>query len=261
MDSSYDERRMKAYTVAVDIDLPRDRVVELFDDPENLLKWQTGLQSFEHLSGEPGHPGARSKLVFQSGKHRIELLETVTVRDLPDEFSGTYEWNGGKNRRGSKPVSPVLNHAGIPGSEEVPCLHSIFFCTGSIAAEVLPLLPERECGGGAGFSIVALDPCRCRSSRPGRQPGADQLHVVAGEDPAVRVGGWRPHALPASERGCGLQYSIFRDGRMTAVVKRGTEYVNVFNLKSAQTYQYSVSAFDAMANASDRTAPKSVKAQ
>jgi hypothetical protein len=48
---------------------------------------------------------------------------------------------------------------------------------------------------------------------------------------------------------------------MIAVVKRGTEYVDAFNLKPAQTYQYSVSAFDAMANASGRTAPKSVKAQ
>jgi hypothetical protein len=61
---------------------------------------------------------------------------------------------------------------------------------------------------------------------------------------------------------CGVAgYSIFRDGRMIAVVKRGTEYDDAFNLKSAQTYQYSVSAFDAMANASERTAPKGVKAR
>jgi len=88
---------MKPYTVAVEIDLPRERVIELFDDAENLPKWQTGLQSFEHLSGEPGQPGARSKLVFQHGKHRIELIETITRRDLPDTFDGTYEWSGGSN--------------------------------------------------------------------------------------------------------------------------------------------------------------------
>ena len=52
---------MKAYTVAIEIDLPRDRVIELFDNPDNLFKWQTGLQSFDHLSGEPGQPGAKSK--------------------------------------------------------------------------------------------------------------------------------------------------------------------------------------------------------
>lgn len=88
---------MKPYTVAVDIALPRERVLELFDNPDNLFKWQPGLQSFEHLSGTPGQPGARSKLVYLSGKQRIELIETITRRDLPDVFDGTYEWSGGKN--------------------------------------------------------------------------------------------------------------------------------------------------------------------
>ena len=88
---------MKPYTVEIEINLPRDRVIELFDNPDNLFKWQTGLQSFEHLSGEPGQPGARSRLVYQNGKHRIELIETVTERKLPEEFNGTYEWKGGTN--------------------------------------------------------------------------------------------------------------------------------------------------------------------
>ena len=88
---------MKPYTVEVEIALPRDRVIELFDNPDNLFKWQKGLQSFEHLSGEPGQPGAKSKLVYLNDKNRIELIETVTVRDLPDEFSGAYEWSGGRN--------------------------------------------------------------------------------------------------------------------------------------------------------------------
>jgi hypothetical protein len=88
---------MKPYTVAIEIALPRDRVIELFDNPDNLFKWQTGLQSFEHISGERGQPGAKSKLVYVQGKHRIELIETVTERNLPEEFNGTYEWKGGKN--------------------------------------------------------------------------------------------------------------------------------------------------------------------
>ncbi len=48
---------------------------------------------------------------------------------------------------------------------------------------------------------------------------------------------------------------------MIAVVKRGNEYVDTFDLKSAQTCQYSASAFDTLANASGRTAPKSLKAR
>jgi hypothetical protein len=31
------------YTCEVVIDLPRDRVIELFDNPQNLTKWQPGL--------------------------------------------------------------------------------------------------------------------------------------------------------------------------------------------------------------------------
>lgn len=88
---------MKPYTVSIDINLARDRVIELFDDPQNLVKWQKGLQSFEHVSGEPGQPGAKARLVFKNGRHVIELTETVTERNLPDEFNGTYEWNGGRN--------------------------------------------------------------------------------------------------------------------------------------------------------------------
>ncbi len=90
------------YTCQIVIDLPRRRVVELFDDPANLPKWMTGLQTFEHVSGEPGRPGAKSRLVFEQDDGRVEMIETITRRDLPDEFAGTYEtdgaWNSIENR-------------------------------------------------------------------------------------------------------------------------------------------------------------------
>ena len=85
------------YKVEIEIDLPRDKVIELFDSTENLFKWQEGLQSFESISGEPGQPGAKSKLVFKMGKRDMELIETITVRNLPDEFSGTYDAKGVHN--------------------------------------------------------------------------------------------------------------------------------------------------------------------
>jgi len=85
------------YTQHIDLDLPRDRVVALFDDPDNLPKWQRGLQSFEHLSGEPGQPGAKSRLVFQMGRRRVEMVETITRRDLPEAFDGTYDAKGVHN--------------------------------------------------------------------------------------------------------------------------------------------------------------------
>ncbi len=82
------------FTVSIDINRPREKVIALFDDPANLSKWMAGLQSFEHLSGTPGQPGAKSKLVFLMGKRRIEMTETIIRRNLPREFSGSYEADG-----------------------------------------------------------------------------------------------------------------------------------------------------------------------
>lgn len=82
------------YTVEVEIDLPVGRVVELFDDPDNMKHWMEGLQSFETIEGEPGQPGAKSRLKFKTGKRELEMIETILVRDLPGEFTGTYEAKG-----------------------------------------------------------------------------------------------------------------------------------------------------------------------
>lgn len=89
------------YTIEIDIDLPRDKVIELFDNPDNMKYWQKGFISLEHISGTPGQEGAKSKLKYKMGNREIEMIETITKRDLPNEFSGTYEakgvWNLNRN--------------------------------------------------------------------------------------------------------------------------------------------------------------------
>jgi hypothetical protein len=82
------------YINEIIIDLPVERVIELFDNPENMKYWQPGFISFEHISGEPGHPGAKSKLKYNMEGKEIEMIETIMVRNLPKEFSGTYEAKG-----------------------------------------------------------------------------------------------------------------------------------------------------------------------
>jgi carbon monoxide dehydrogenase subunit G len=42
------------YSTEIVIDLPRHRVIELFDNPDNLSKWQSGLQRFDFIGGEEG---------------------------------------------------------------------------------------------------------------------------------------------------------------------------------------------------------------
>lgn len=82
------------YKQEIEIDKPIDQVIALFDNPDNMSKWMEGLQSFEPISGTPGQPGAKSKLKFKMGNREIEMIETITVRNLPDEFSGSYEAKG-----------------------------------------------------------------------------------------------------------------------------------------------------------------------
>ncbi len=56
--------------------------------------WQPGLVSFDQISGTPGQPGARSRLKYKMNGREVEMIETITVRNLPDEFSGAYEAKG-----------------------------------------------------------------------------------------------------------------------------------------------------------------------
>ncbi len=95
---------------SVQIEAPLDKVVALFDNPENLKRWQPGFISFETLSGVTGQPGARSRLVYQMGKRRMEMIETVTLRSLPSVFNGHYESKGVHHevRNRFEAVSPAV---------------------------------------------------------------------------------------------------------------------------------------------------------
>ncbi|MEQ9466273.1 MAG: SRPBCC family protein [Ekhidna sp.] len=85
------------YTLEIVIDKPRDEVVKFFDNPDNMKYWQKGLISFEHISGEPGKPGAESLLKYEMGKRKIEMIETITFNGFPDEFHSNYIANGVTN--------------------------------------------------------------------------------------------------------------------------------------------------------------------
>ena len=89
------------YKLELEINLPRNKVIELFDSTDNLKKWQKGLESFETYEGTPGQEGAKSRLLYKTGKREIEMIETIKTRNFPDEFTGIYEaknvWNEVKN--------------------------------------------------------------------------------------------------------------------------------------------------------------------
>lgn len=85
------------YSREVIINLPRKRVIELFDSSKNLKKWQPTLISYKHLSGIPGKVGAKMQLNYKMGKREVEMVETIVKNELPQAFVATYEtksvWN------------------------------------------------------------------------------------------------------------------------------------------------------------------------
>lgn len=85
------------YTCRIEINKPISKVVELFDNPNNLQKWMDGLNKIEHLEGEVGKPGAKSKLSFERNGKKTEMIETIITRNLPEEFSGSYDVSGVHN--------------------------------------------------------------------------------------------------------------------------------------------------------------------
>jgi len=90
------------YTCEISLALPREKVLELFLEPDNMKHWQPGFISIEHLEGEPATAGARSRLVYLWGKREMEMIETLEELDRDGRFTALYEtdkvWNRVANR-------------------------------------------------------------------------------------------------------------------------------------------------------------------
>jgi carbon monoxide dehydrogenase subunit G len=84
-------------THEITINLPRPRVLDLIMDPANFPKWQPGVKAFQLLSGAQGQPGARAKVVIESHGLKLDMVETIVERRLPDVYTLRYEGKGVKN--------------------------------------------------------------------------------------------------------------------------------------------------------------------
>ena len=82
------------YSTEITLDLPREEVIRKLDSTDNLKHWQRGLVSVEHLEGIPGKIGAKMKLKYELGKRKMELIETITKNDFPNEFHANYDTKG-----------------------------------------------------------------------------------------------------------------------------------------------------------------------
>ena len=79
------------YTVPIEIALPRQRVIELLEDPSQRPKWLRGLVSHEAVHGVDGQVGTESRVIIEAGKQTMECTETIMRRepanlhDVPSE--------------------------------------------------------------------------------------------------------------------------------------------------------------------------------
>lgn len=72
--------------------LPKARVIELFNNPDNLVHWQDGFIKFEHLEGTPGAVGSKALMSYKVNNKALDITENILVNNLPHEFTGLYEY-------------------------------------------------------------------------------------------------------------------------------------------------------------------------
>lgn len=81
---------MLKYELVIDIDAPRDRVVELFIDRDQFRVWQPTLVRLERSQGESGATGATATVVHKMGPREVPMHETVVDGSLPERYEVTY---------------------------------------------------------------------------------------------------------------------------------------------------------------------------
>jgi hypothetical protein len=80
------------FTCKVEIEAPRSKVVALFKDPSNYKEWQDNFERYILLKGEQGKVDTMAKLVYNTPKRNktMELIETIIINNLPNEFKAEY---------------------------------------------------------------------------------------------------------------------------------------------------------------------------
>jgi hypothetical protein len=69
--------------IELEIDVPQARLAELFTDPGQNTRWMDDVDRVEAISGQPGMPGSKYRLVPKKGK--MVFVATVLARNLPTE--------------------------------------------------------------------------------------------------------------------------------------------------------------------------------
>lgn len=82
------------YETEININLPRKKVIELFENPDLLPDWQRGLVSTQLINGQNGEIGAKRKLKIELENQKITMFETIIDKQLPNYWHGLYTGKG-----------------------------------------------------------------------------------------------------------------------------------------------------------------------
>lgn len=85
------------FHIEIIVDISFAKLLELFENPDNLKKWQPNVVKFTPLTGKIGQPGATSEIRYNMVVKEIVMKETILKRNIPDEFVLQYESDGVKN--------------------------------------------------------------------------------------------------------------------------------------------------------------------
>ncbi len=79
------------FTCSIIIEKPIQLVTQLFADENYLKEYQDGFLSKELITGIKGMKDAKSRMIYKMGKKgEMELIETIILNELPNEFIGHY---------------------------------------------------------------------------------------------------------------------------------------------------------------------------
>lgn len=85
------------YSTEIIINKPRKEIIKVFEDSSLLPNWQRGLKRSRVLSGEEGEVGSKRKLYITMEGQSIKMTETITKKNLPEEWHGEYTSKGMKS--------------------------------------------------------------------------------------------------------------------------------------------------------------------
>ena len=72
------------YSTEIEIELPREKVIDLYTNKALLPQWHPSIKEIKLISGLEGETNAKYKILMMDGQ-TVKFESTITKNKLPDE--------------------------------------------------------------------------------------------------------------------------------------------------------------------------------